>query len=85
MMPAAKRASYFFSAPSIALPPSPRGSARSQESPGKDMPLACNGCKTATKQSATLTLIEGKRKAKMIAKGRFFCNQNRVIICVSGF
>lgn len=32
------------------------------------MTLACNGCKTATKRSAALTLIEGKRKAKMIAK-----------------
>ena len=51
---------------------------RLQNSPtGRDMTLACNGCKTATKQSATLTLIEGKRKAKMIAKGRFFCNQKQ--------
>ena len=37
MMPAAKRASYFFSAPSIALPSSPRGSARTQEFPGRDI------------------------------------------------
>ena len=47
MMPAAKRASYFlFCTFHSAVP---RGSARTQEFPGKDMPLACNGGKSRQK------------------------------------
>ncbi len=37
MMPAAKRASYFLFCTFHSAAPSPRGSARTQESPGRDI------------------------------------------------
>ena len=49
MMPAAKRASYFLFCTFHSAAPIPRGSARTQESLGKDMPLACNGGKSRQK------------------------------------
>lgn len=52
MMPAAKRASYFLFSTFHSAAPSPRGSTRSQESPGKDMPLACNGRQKVAKNKS---------------------------------
>ena len=50
MMPAAKRASYFFSAPSIALPPAPEAVPAPKNPPsGGDIPVACNGGKSRQK------------------------------------
>ena len=50
MMPAAKRASYFFSAPSTALPPAPEAVPAPKNLPsGGDMPVACNGGKSRQK------------------------------------